>query len=309
MFTAFNRRESVPSRLLAGRPGPARPGLAGALVALAILALSPSASAQLLPLSQGPIVYGHHHLNTTNIEAFRKFWAETLGGTLVRIGTDNLEIVRFPGAVMFVRPMQAPTGGSVGSSVDHLGFSVPDLRRVLDRAKAGGYRIVTAQSVPSGVTVRDDIGQVTAPGVSGIAYVMSPDEVKVELVEIKGQQTPIASHHVHFFVDKPEELRDWYVKVFAARAAAPVTPGVFRVELPGIGLNFSAATGAVGTRGRALDHIGFEVDHLDEFAARLAAQGIMTTIRSIPAIKTKVGFVTDPAGTLIELSEGLRAIP
>ena len=81
---------------------------------IALLVLLPALStAQLLPLSAGTIVYGHHHLNTTNIEAFRKFWADTLGGTLVKIGTDNLEIVRFAGAVMFVRPMQAPTGGSI----------------------------------------------------------------------------------------------------------------------------------------------------------------------------------------------------
>ena len=65
----------------------------------------------------------------------------------------------------------------------------------------------------------------------------------------------------------------------------------------------------IGTRGRALDHIGFEITNLDEFARKLAAQGIMTTVRNIPAINTKVGFVTDPWGTLIELSEGLRAIP
>ena len=34
----------------------------------------------------------------------------------------------------------------------------------------------------------------------------------------------------------------------------------------------------------------------------------MTTVRNIPAINTKVAFVTDPWETLIQLSEGLRAI-
>jgi catechol 2,3-dioxygenase-like lactoylglutathione lyase family enzyme len=279
---------------------------------LALLAIAPvaTASGQLLPVKDGPIVYGHHHLNTTNIDAFKKFWAETLGGTVVKIGTDNLEIIRFPGAVMFVRPMQAPTGGSKGSSVDHIGFSVPSLRRVIDRAKSGGYRIVTAEEVPSNVPVTNDIGAVQAGGVTGVAYVLSPDNVKVELVEIKAQTSPIVSHHVHFFSEKPAELRDWYVKVFGAMAGEPATPGVIRTELPGIGLNFSRSPAPVaGTRGRALDHIGFEIANIDEFAGRLASLGIMTTIRNIPAINTKVGFITDPSGTLIELSEGLRAIP
>ena len=33
---------------------------------------------------------------------------------------------------------------------------------------------------------------------SGIAYAMAPDDVKVELVEMKAQAAPIASHHIHF---------------------------------------------------------------------------------------------------------------
>jgi catechol 2,3-dioxygenase-like lactoylglutathione lyase family enzyme len=282
----------------------------GILLALVVVASASTASAQLLPAKAGAIVYGHHHLNTTNIDAFRKFWADTLGGTLVKIGTDNLEIVRFAGAVMFVRPMQAPTGGSKGTSVDHLGFSVPNLRRVIDKAKAGSYRIVTAQEAPANVPVKDDIGVVDAGGVTGIAYIMSPDDVKVELVEIKAQTAPIVSHHIHFFGEKSAEMRDWYIKVFGATASVSTSSAFIRADLPGIGLNFTQSIGPViGTRGRALDHIGFEITNLDEFAKKLATQGIMTTVRNIPAINTKVGFVTDPWGTLIELSEGLRAIP
>jgi catechol 2,3-dioxygenase-like lactoylglutathione lyase family enzyme len=281
----------------------------GILLALAAIAPA-STAAQLLPATAGPIVAGHHHLNTTNMDAQRKFWAETLGGTVLKIGTDNLEIIRFAGAVMFFRPMQAPTGGSKGTTVDHLGFSVPDLRRVMDKIQAGGYRIVTAQEAPANVTVKDDIGQVDAGGVTGIAYVMSPDDVKVELVEIKTQTAPIVSHHIHFSGQQSTEMRDWYVKVFGAAVGAATSPAFIRADLPGIGLNFTQSTGPViGTRGRALDHIGFEITNLDEFARKLATQGIMTTVRNIPAISTKVGFVTDPWGTLIELSEGLRAIP
>ena len=219
----------------------------GILLALALGVVAPAstASAQLLPAKAGAIVYGHHHLNTTNIDAFRKFWADTLGGTLVKIGTDNLEIVRFAGAVMFVRPMQAPTGGSKGTTVDHLGFSVPNLRRVIDKAKAGGYRIVTAQEAPANVPVKDDIGVVDAGGVTGIAYVMSPDDVKVELVEIKAQTAPIVSHHVHFFGEKSAEMRDWYIKVFGARAVLSTSPAFIRAELPRrIGSELHAVDGA-----------------------------------------------------------------
>src|SRR4029079_11548215 len=94
-----------------------------ALVLLAVLALAPAtASAQLLAAKDGPIVYGHHHLNTTNTEAARKFWIDALGGVLVKFGTNNTEIIKFPNALMFMREANkpAPTGGSKGTTVDHI---------------------------------------------------------------------------------------------------------------------------------------------------------------------------------------------
>lgn len=281
------------------------------IILLTLCAVLPasSASAQLLPATAGPIVYGHHHVNASNLEEHKKFWADTLGGTVVKVGTDNLEIIRFTNALMFMRSQKA-TGGSKGTSLDHLGFSVPNLRVVLDRVKAAGYRIVTTQEAPSNVTVKDDIGQVDAGGVTGIAYVMSPDDVKVELVEMKAQKTPIVSHHIHFFGPQSAEMREWYMKVFGATARAATSPAFIGADLPGIGLNFTqSAEPVIGTRGRALDHIGFEITNLDEFAKKLEALGIKTTVRNLPAITTKVAFVTDPWGTLIELSDGLRLIP
>src|SRR6185436_16359024 len=71
---------------------PAMKRLSLGLVALLALAPATSASAQLLAAKDGPIVYGHHHLNTTNTETTRKFWIDALGGVLVKFGTNNTEI-------------------------------------------------------------------------------------------------------------------------------------------------------------------------------------------------------------------------
>ena len=91
----------------------------------------------------GPIVYGHHHLNVTNVDEAKKFWVDALGGVAIKVGPDNREIIKFPNALMFLRA-QKPTGGSKGSTVDHIAFSVKNLRQVVDRIKAGGFRMVTA---------------------------------------------------------------------------------------------------------------------------------------------------------------------
>src|SRR5688572_15499069 len=243
-------------------------------VVLALLVLAPAgqASAQVLPANDGPIVYGHHHVNATSIDEHKKFWVDTLGGTAIKVGTNNVDVIKFRGALLFMRA-QAAAAPSKGSTMDHLGFSVPNLRQALDKVKAGGYRIVTTDEAPAGIQVKDDIGQVSGGPVSGIAYVLAPDNVKVELVEMKAQTAPIVSHHIHFFGPQ-KEMHAWYMKVFGAKNREGLTGTFIGADLPGIGLNFSQAAASAGTAKRAIDHIGFEVRNLEEFCKKLEAQGI-----------------------------------
>src|SRR5437762_6286831 len=94
-----------------------------ALATLAMVAVTTRAFAQLTTAKDGPIVYGHHHLNVTNVEDHKKFWVDTLGGTAVTIGTSTTDIIRFPNVFIFLRA-QAPKGPTKGSTVNHIGFSV-----------------------------------------------------------------------------------------------------------------------------------------------------------------------------------------
>jgi predicted enzyme related to lactoylglutathione lyase len=282
-----------------------------AILTLFVLAPVSPASAQLTAAKDGPIVYGHHHVNVTNADASKKFWVDALGGVLTRVGTENREIVKFPNALLFMR-VQKPSGGSKGTTLDHIGFSVTNLRQVVDRIKAGGFRMVTAAEAPPNIQVKNDIGMVEGGGpVTGIAYALSPDEMKVELVELKGQATPIASHHIHFF-GANKEMQAWYMKTFGAAAATSANPAAFvSASLPGLGLNFSPSKEPVaGTQGRALDHIGFEVKNLEAFTKTLESQGIKLAVpyRQVPALGISIAFITDPWGTYIELTEGLDKV-
>ena len=66
----------------------------------------------------------------------------------------------------------------------------------------------------------------------------------------------------------------------------------------------------VPTRGRSLDHIGFEVRNLEEFCKKLEAQGIKLDrpYTPVPALGIAIAFITDPLGTYIELTEGLNKV-
>jgi catechol 2,3-dioxygenase-like lactoylglutathione lyase family enzyme len=279
------------------------------MIATLAVAAATSAAAQTIA-ADGPVVYGHHHFNTTDMPAMKRFFIETLGGELATIGTNNLEVITFPNVFLFFRPMQAPTGGTIGSTVNHVGFSVPDLKPVVAKLKANGYRMITRDSVAATVNVVDDIA--AASPTTNIAFVLAPEDIKVELVEVKPQQTPIQLHHVHFFGEQQAEMQAWYAKTFGA-AVQPANPAqaFITAQLPGLTLSFTRSpTPTVGTTGRALDHIGFEVKNLEAFTKKLEAEGITLTVpyRTVPALNIAIAFIEDPWGTNIELTEGLAAI-
>jgi predicted enzyme related to lactoylglutathione lyase len=262
--------------------------------------------AQLTLAKDNPIVYGHHHIAASDPAAHIKFFVEALGGTKTTFGPNKLEIVKFPNVLIFFRN-QKPTGGTKGTTVDHIGFSVPDLKAAVARIKAAGYPMITRSEVAATQQVVDDIAPIDA-NVS-IAFTMGPDEVEVELVQQKQQTTPVALHHVHFFGQQNTEMQAWYAKVFGATARAG--RNFPAADLPGVALNFSPSPNpTTGTSGHSLDHIGFEIKDLQGFCKKLEAMGIKLNVsyRKAEALGLAVAFVTDPWGTSIELNEGLGSV-
>jgi predicted enzyme related to lactoylglutathione lyase len=258
--------------------------------ALVCLLMAPlTAGAQILAAKDALVGYGHHHLNVTDVAAHLKFFGETLGG--VPATAAGQQFVKFPNVLVFLR-RQAPTGGSKGSTVDHVAFSVPNLSPVLERVKANGYAVITRAS---------------SPRVS--AMVMAPDALQVELVEVKAQRTPIALHHVHFISPEHVMMQTWYGTVLKTK---PVSGpgGSASLSLPGVQLEFSPARAEMaGTKGRVLDHIGFEVDNMDLFLDRLEDIGAPLTVpQRMPGLSFPAAYLSDPWGTLVELTEGLDKI-
>ena len=261
-----------------------------------------NASAQLTAASEGPIVYGHHHLNVTNVDEHKRFWVDTLGGTAVPWG--DTEIVKFSNVLVFMRE-QAPSGGTKGTTVNHIGFSVPSVRATVEHLRAAGYPIVSREEFPPTLDVTDGVAY-SAEQDTFLAFVMAPDNVKVELIENRAQTIPITLHHIHFATQQVDEMKAWYVKTFNA---APGMRGAFQAaDLPGVNLTYSSSEETLmGTQDRSLDHIGFEVDGLEAFCRALEAQGVVfdRPYREIEARGIAIAFFTDPFGTYIELTEGL----
>ncbi len=258
--------------------------------------------------TDGPVVYGHHHFYVSSIELHKKFWVDTLGGVDAgNLGPAPVAVIRFPN-VQVLLSERVPTGGTRGTSVNHVGFKVPDLRSIVSTAKDAGYPIVSREDLPPAVSVDEDgLGHIANQN-TYVAFVMAPDGIKVELFEDKMMNGSIALHHVHFASPDVAEMQAWYEKAFGA---VPGMRGSFQAaDLPGVNLTFSpSATPVKPTRFKALDHIGFEIKNLEEFCKELEAKGIELDgeYRFAEALNLGVAFVTDPWGTRIELTEGLGA--
>jgi len=277
------------------------------LTALLVLAV-PSLSAAQITLTPGTnVIYGHHHINPTDPAAHRKFWVDTLGGVPGQIGPR--QVIQFPGVVILLSAT-APTGGTKTSSVNHIGFGVKDLRGTVDRLAAAGYPIVTRAELPPiyAAGEKDGIAPIADQNTS-VAFVMGPDDTKVELVEVKAQAAPVTMHHIHFATQQVPEMTAWYAKTFGFTAGKR---GAFdNIALPASAhLTFSPSPTPVNpTKGRVLDHIGFEVRGLEAFTKALAAAGITLTVpyRQLPE-GLRIAFFVDPWGTNVELTEGLATV-
>ena len=255
--------------------------------------LATSAMAQLFPANPEGVTMGHVHLNARDVNAVKASYTDAMGGKVVKNGA--MEMIAFPGVFIMIRQAEnpEPAGGSV---VDHFGFTVKDMPGSLTKWKAMGLKIDPTQN-PNEV------------------YVWGPDGVKVEVYGIPEQPSPVQMNHIHYFAPDIPGMQAWYAKMFSATAGTrdciaclpnkvPIQAG----DMAGVSLSYGrGAATLVGTKGRALDHIGFEVKNLDAFAKKLEGLGakLEAPVRTLPNSTVKVAFLTDPWGTYIELTEGL----
>jgi catechol 2,3-dioxygenase-like lactoylglutathione lyase family enzyme len=267
--------------------------------------------AQLLN-KQAPVIVGHYHLNVTSIDAHKKFWVDTLGGTATKIG--NTEVVRFPDVFVFL-DVKPPAGPARGTALDHIGFAVPDVPALTAKVVANGYELTNGREPKPG----EKVALPTAGNYGRFSYLLGPDGAKVELVtNMEPNAPPIVHHHVHFINKQYVEMQQWYMKALNATLRPGQTDFFIGADLPGVGymLNFFRWEGDQGvthvpTAGRVYDHVGFDVRGLEEFCRQLEAKGIKLArpYRKDPALNNMgTAAVVDPWGVSIELTEGLRDV-
>jgi glucose/arabinose dehydrogenase len=271
-----------------------------------VLRLEPGA--QLAAPNASGVAMGHLHYRVRDVEANKKFWI-ALGGEEVRAQGLPQGILKFQD-VLVVLEQGDSTGGTEGSIVNHVAFRVPSLTQVeaagLKVARLNGFPGVASTITPEGERI--ELFENAATNLTFVQDAGFDDAVAKR--HNRPQTAPIAFHHAHLYVPDGQvtAAKAWYVRMFGG------IPGkrsnYDAVDLPGINLNFSAAPKpTAATKGRMLEHIGFEVRGLAAFCKRLESMGVTL---DVPYMKGPTGLgtalLTDPWGTSIELTEGLGGI-
>jgi catechol 2,3-dioxygenase-like lactoylglutathione lyase family enzyme len=275
------------------------------VLSLTVLCAASAAEAQLAVPNAAGVSMGHLHYHVSDVAANKNFWI-AMGGVPGRFGTT--EMVKLPDLLIFLTRAEA-TGTTVGSAVSHVAFKSKNLDHLkADLTAAGAKYDANYVLTPTGD--RLELFQ----ELSGANVKFTPDSGHGDAAAHRHSlpmSGSIGTHHLHIYVPEgeAEKGRDWYVRMFGGVPGIRGTNNYKAVDLPGMNINFLGDPGfkmQKPIKGTTMDHIGFEVVNLEAFCKALEAKGVTLDVPYGKRGGLASAFLTDPWGTYIELTEGLK---
>ena len=257
------------------------------LAAVLIGACASSARAQTAMLP-----FDHIHVNEPAAEA-SQWWEKNIPG--------GRRITEAPNRIMYgaVRLMflgATSTGGSDGSVIEHLGFSVPDLDATLRALAAINTKVVEPVKA--------------TPGLYRTAMIESPWGTRVQLVQ---DPELLGLHHVQLRSPDPDGMFTWLLAKFGGERTK-LKGQIDSVKYAGAAgfttVYIVAAKGSsVPSQGRAIDHIGWRsTATIAETKAMLEGKSVQLTSQPRPldlpnGPTINFFYVAGPDGARIEIVE------
>src|SRR5262245_12080060 len=184
--------------------------------------------------------YDHIHLNEPAAMA-SVWWEQNIPGA--RRITEAPDRLMY-GAVRLMFLGARSSGGSQGSVIEHLGFSVKDLDATMKQLASINTKVIEP--------VKD------LPGVYKTALIESPWGTQIQLVQ---DPDLIGLHHVQLRAPDPEAVYTWLLDKFGGERTK-IKGQVDSVKYAGGGgfttvYIFAVKGESVPSQGRAVDHIGW----------------------------------------------------
>jgi catechol 2,3-dioxygenase-like lactoylglutathione lyase family enzyme len=236
--------------------------------------------------------YDHIHLNEPGAEA-SVWWEKNIpGGRRITESPDRIMY----GAVRLMFLGSRSSGGSQGSVIEHLGFSVADLESTMRELAAINTKVIEpARSVP---------------GLYKTALVENPWGTRIQLVQ---DPDLLGFHHVQLRLTDTEAAYAWLLDKFGGQRTK-IKGQLDSVKYAGTGgfttVYIVVAQGeSVPSQGRAIDHIGWRsIAKIEETKAMLEGKQVQLTSQPRPLTlpngpAINYFYVAGPGGTRIEIVE------
>jgi catechol 2,3-dioxygenase-like lactoylglutathione lyase family enzyme len=216
-------------------------------VVIAIVALC-------VPLPLCAAGFDRVELNVPDPPAAARWYANHLGGRLVQL--ESAHAVAFGKITLSFAKADGLIGDSVGSGIDHLGFSYVDIDVAMQQFARDRVRIVSG---------------VEKDGPVRYAFIHDPWSTLIEVVEdpqIRG------FHHIHLASTNPKATLKFYTNVFGGKVSrfAGLIGGIRQADAWILvkGTSHKLAP----TKGRAIDHVSWPVTDFDAAVERLRARQV-----------------------------------
>ena len=241
------------------------------------------------PVKSFAAPYDHIHLAANSSQEAVNWYVKHFGGEEARFlrstNTDYpIDRVMY-GDIAVIFYERDPGEGSVGSGVDHFGFSMSNVADVVAGVVADGGK---------------QLGDLVAFSDMQIGFVEDPWGTKIEIIddpELRGM------HHLHLTSPDPESTLAWYGENFGGERE------LWKGALPALNygdilLLVSQASGEVApTQGRSFDHIGWKFSDLTATEFELKGNGVEFTMNPREFRTIRIAFAAGPDGVRIELVE------
>jgi catechol 2,3-dioxygenase-like lactoylglutathione lyase family enzyme len=236
--------------------------------------------------------YDHIHLNEPAAEA-SVWWEKNIPGA--RRITEAADRIMY-GAVRMMFLSARSSGGSQGSVIEHLGFSVSDLDAKMRELAAINTKVIEP--------VRN------VPGLYKTALIESPWGTRIQLVQ---DPELLGLHHVQLRTPEPETAYAWLLDKFGGERTK-IKGQLDSVKYAGTGgfttVYIVVAQGeSVPSQGRAIDHIGWRsTATINETKTMLESKQVQLTSQPRP-LNLPNGptihyfYVAGPSGARIEIVE------
>ena len=256
------------------------------------LCLAALLAAAAVPARAQTIPFDHIHVNEPAAEA-SQWWEKNIPGGR-RITEAPNRIMYGAVRLMFLSPRSS--GGSDGSVIEHLGFSVPDLDATMRALAAIDTKVIEPVH--------------NTPGLYRSAMIESPWGTRIQLVQ---DPELLGLHHVQLRSPDPEAMYKWLLDKFGGERTKlkGQIDSVKYAGVPGFTTVYIVAAkgSSVPSTGRVIDHIGWRSMGtiaetkmmLEKKSVELTSQPRPLELPNGPSIN--FFYVAGPDGTRIEIVE------